>query len=45
MAKEDIEGSISCMIMSSEEEPVETDGALICTVAAEANGQMACSIV
>jgi predicted RNase H-like HicB family nuclease len=37
MAKEAIEGFIECMIARGEEVPVETDDAMICTVAVEAN--------
>ena len=37
MAKEAIEGFIECMIARGEEVPVETDEAMICTVAIEAN--------
>ncbi len=36
MAKEAIEGFIECMIARGEEVPVETDEAMICTVAVEA---------
>jgi len=36
-AKEAIEGFIECMIARGEEVPVETDDAMICTVAVEAN--------
>jgi len=37
MAKEAIEGFMECMIARGEEVPVETDEAMICTVAVEAN--------
>ena len=37
MAKEAIEGFIECMIARGEEVPVETDEAMICTIAVEAN--------
>ncbi|HEX7445645.1 MAG TPA: type II toxin-antitoxin system HicB family antitoxin [Methanothrix sp.] len=37
MAKEVIEGFIECMIARGEEVPVETDEAMICTIAVEAN--------
>jgi antitoxin HicB len=37
MAKEAIEGFIECMIARGEEVPIETDEAMICTVAVEAN--------
>ena len=37
MAKEAIEGFIECMIARGEEVIAETDDAMICTVAVEAN--------
>ena len=37
IAEETIEGFIECMIARGEEVPVETDEAMICTVAIEAN--------
>ncbi len=37
MAKEAIEGFIECMIARGEDVPVETDDAMICTVAVQAN--------
>jgi len=41
MAKEAIEGFIECMIARGEEVPVETEEAMICTVAVGANAETA----
>ncbi len=37
MAKEAIEGFIACMIVRSEEVPIETHDSMVCTIAVEAN--------
>lgn len=37
MARDAIEGFIECMIARGEEVPIETNDAMICTVAVEAN--------